>query len=385
MHPTEVSREFIAATGIYSFAPGHRDRARPLQGRAAPDARARHGDRRPAPDPDGAARRHRADRGAVRRPHRARLREGQHLDRAQDRLRRRAPRVPRREPRQARPAVAPQARPRGGEGRWPSATSACSARPARRRRSTPRPPDRVPALIFDCDGVLADTERDGHRPAFNQAFAEAGLHVAWSEEEYGERLKIGGGKERIASLFDDPRGRARADRSRCTSARPRSTRRSSAPAGCPAARASRASSTRRSPRAGRSRSPPRPPRSPSARCSSTSSAPRPPRASPSSPATSCPPRSPTRASTCSRSSELGVDPRRRARRRGLAQRPARRRRRRPALRRDPEQLHRRGGHARGACSSSRASATRASPRAWSPTAAPRDPATRSRSPTSRPA
>jgi len=62
----------------------------------------------------------------------------------------------------------------------------------------------VPALIFDCDGVLADTERDGHRPAFNQAFAEAGMPVEWSEEEYAERLKIGGGKERIASLFDDP-------------------------------------------------------------------------------------------------------------------------------------------------------------------------------------
>ncbi len=63
----------------------------------------------------------------------------------------------------------------------------------------------MPALIFDCDGVLADTERDGHRPAFNQAFAEAGLPVSWSEAEYGERLKIGGGKERIASLFDDVR------------------------------------------------------------------------------------------------------------------------------------------------------------------------------------
>jgi len=62
----------------------------------------------------------------------------------------------------------------------------------------------VPALIFDCDGVLADTERDGHRPAFNQAFAEAGMDVSWSEEEYGERLRIGGGKERIAALFDDP-------------------------------------------------------------------------------------------------------------------------------------------------------------------------------------
>ena len=35
----------------------------------------------------------------------------------------------------------------------------------------------VPALIFDCDGVLADTERDGHRPAFNETFAEVGLPV----------------------------------------------------------------------------------------------------------------------------------------------------------------------------------------------------------------
>jgi HAD superfamily hydrolase (TIGR01509 family) len=61
----------------------------------------------------------------------------------------------------------------------------------------------VPALIFDCDGVLADTERDGHRPAFNATFAEMGLPVRWSEQEYGEKLKIGGGKERMASLLTD--------------------------------------------------------------------------------------------------------------------------------------------------------------------------------------
>ena len=61
----------------------------------------------------------------------------------------------------------------------------------------------MPALIFDCDGVLADTERDGHRPAFNQAFADAGLDIVWDEEEYGRRLQIGGGKERIASVIDD--------------------------------------------------------------------------------------------------------------------------------------------------------------------------------------
>jgi len=59
----------------------------------------------------------------------------------------------------------------------------------------------VRALIFDCDGVLADTERFGHLPAFNQTFAEFGLPVRWSEEEYGEKLRIGGGKERMASLL----------------------------------------------------------------------------------------------------------------------------------------------------------------------------------------
>jgi HAD superfamily hydrolase (TIGR01509 family) len=61
----------------------------------------------------------------------------------------------------------------------------------------------MPALIFDCDGVLADTERDGHRIAFNETFAEVGLPVQWSEQEYGEKLKIGGGKERMASLLTD--------------------------------------------------------------------------------------------------------------------------------------------------------------------------------------
>ncbi|MFD0591979.1 HAD-IA family hydrolase [Catellatospora coxensis] len=59
----------------------------------------------------------------------------------------------------------------------------------------------VTALIFDCDGVLADTERYGHLPAFNQTFAEFGLPVRWDEQEYGRRLAIGGGKERMASLL----------------------------------------------------------------------------------------------------------------------------------------------------------------------------------------
>ncbi|MBV8394883.1 MAG: HAD-IA family hydrolase, partial [Actinobacteria bacterium] len=56
------------------------------------------------------------------------------------------------------------------------------------------------ALILDCDGVLADTERELHLPAFNEAFAEAGLALRWSEAEYEERLKTAGGKERLAEI-----------------------------------------------------------------------------------------------------------------------------------------------------------------------------------------
>ena len=69
--------------------------------------------------------------------------------------------------------------------------------------------DKIRALIFDCDGVLADTERDGHLPAFNQMWAEMGVPWRWSVEQYGEKLKIAGGKERMASLFADPEFRKR--------------------------------------------------------------------------------------------------------------------------------------------------------------------------------
>src|SRR6202008_3323417 len=60
---------------------------------------------------------------------------------------------------------------------------------------------RMRALILDCDGVLAETERDLHLPSFNRAFAEAGLPVRWSSAEYGRLLAIGGGKERIATYL----------------------------------------------------------------------------------------------------------------------------------------------------------------------------------------
>ena len=58
------------------------------------------------------------------------------------------------------------------------------------------------ALIFDCDGVLVDTERDGHRVAFNQAFARQGLEVEWDVDLYGRLLQIAGGKERMRHYFD---------------------------------------------------------------------------------------------------------------------------------------------------------------------------------------
>jgi HAD superfamily hydrolase (TIGR01509 family) len=61
------------------------------------------------------------------------------------------------------------------------------------------------ALIFDVDGTLADTERDGHRIAFNQAFAKAGLDWDWSIELYGKLLKVTGGKERMRFYLDSYR------------------------------------------------------------------------------------------------------------------------------------------------------------------------------------
>uniref|UniRef100_A0A453S8I4 Uncharacterized protein n=1 Tax=Aegilops tauschii subsp. strangulata TaxID=200361 RepID=A0A453S8I4_AEGTS len=56
--------------------------------------------------------------------------------------------------------------------------------------------------LFDCDGVLVDTEKDGHRISFNETFAERELGVSWDVELYGELLKIGGGKERMTAYFN---------------------------------------------------------------------------------------------------------------------------------------------------------------------------------------
>ncbi|KAE9453690.1 hypothetical protein C3L33_14403, partial [Rhododendron williamsianum] len=70
--------------------------------------------------------------------------------------------------------------------------------------SSPPPPSlSLPsALLFDCDGVLVDTEKDGHRISFNDTFAEKELGVTWDVDLYGELLKIGGGKERMTAYFN---------------------------------------------------------------------------------------------------------------------------------------------------------------------------------------
>lgn len=59
------------------------------------------------------------------------------------------------------------------------------------------------ALVFDCDGVLAETERDGHRVAFNRMFDEQGLGLTWSVEEYAGKLAVAGGRERLMALCTD--------------------------------------------------------------------------------------------------------------------------------------------------------------------------------------
>ena len=56
---------------------------------------------------------------------------------------------------------------------------------------------RLKALLWDVDGTLAETERDGHRVAFNHAFDACSLSWSWDEATYGDLLRITGGRERI--------------------------------------------------------------------------------------------------------------------------------------------------------------------------------------------
>lgn len=57
------------------------------------------------------------------------------------------------------------------------------------------------AVIFDVDGTIADTERYGHRVAFNLAFEDLGLPYRWEEEPYGTLLELPGGEQRLGKYL----------------------------------------------------------------------------------------------------------------------------------------------------------------------------------------
>lgn len=69
------------------------------------------------------------------------------------------------------------------------------------------------ALIWDVDGTIAETERDGHRAAFNAAFEQMGLPWRWDVALYGHLLQVTGGRERLlhdmAGRPDAPAGEER--------------------------------------------------------------------------------------------------------------------------------------------------------------------------------
>src|SRR4030067_163278 len=83
------------------------------------------------------------------------------------------------------------------------------------------------AEIFGVAGTLADTERDGHRVAFNSAFREAGLDWEWDVALYGELLAVTGGKERMRAYVEKHRRelRSRSDLAEIVDGLPRAKKR----------------------------------------------------------------------------------------------------------------------------------------------------------------
>lgn len=69
------------------------------------------------------------------------------------------------------------------------------------------------SVIFDVDGTLVDSERHGHRVAFNLAFEAFDLVYRWDEEEYGRLLRTTGGQRRIDGYLAT-QGVAEAERAR---------------------------------------------------------------------------------------------------------------------------------------------------------------------------
>ncbi|MEB3200245.1 MAG: HAD-IA family hydrolase [Synechococcaceae cyanobacterium] len=67
---------------------------------------------------------------------------------------------------------------------------------------------RLAALLWDVDGTLAETELDGHRRAFNHAFAAAGLPWRWDADTYCRLLAVSGGRERLGVYLQEVEGQA---------------------------------------------------------------------------------------------------------------------------------------------------------------------------------
>ena len=59
------------------------------------------------------------------------------------------------------------------------------------------------AIFFDQDGVIIDTEKDGHRVAFNETFKAFGYDFQWDVDRYHKLLQISGGKERMRHYFHE--------------------------------------------------------------------------------------------------------------------------------------------------------------------------------------
>ena len=179
----------------------------------------------------------------------------------------------------------------------------------------------MPALIFDCDGVLADTERYGHLPAFNQTFAEFGPAGAVERgrvrREARDRRRQGADGP-TCSLPVRRRGRVCRPRGRAGDLVATWHRRKTGiytggwpPGGCRRGPGSPGSSERRPRPAGGSRSRRRRPSRPCARCWSTPSAPTLAARFTVFAGDIVPPRSRRRTSTCSRSTSWALDPGRR--------------------------------------------------------------------------
>ncbi|MGB1592437.1 MAG: HAD-IA family hydrolase [Promethearchaeia archaeon] len=85
-----------------------------------------------------------------------------------------------------------------------SPTLALGMRARRPRQAGSCPPVsmKLAAIFFGCDGVLVDSERDGHRVALNQAIAEVKPGLECSVDAYGKLLMVRG-EERLMGVWKE--------------------------------------------------------------------------------------------------------------------------------------------------------------------------------------